>query len=753
MSSKDIQAAYKQRLKWRCENDLIFFARYIFKTVYNKRFEPNVHHHEIAAALKKVETGEYPNLVINIAPRHSKTEIVVKMWMAQTFARNHQAQFIHTSYSDDLALDNSSAVREIIQSKPFQDLWPTEIDNSTAAKKLWRIKNGGGVRSAASGGAITGFGAGVMGYQHGDLFAGACVIDDPLKPDAAYSKTERDKVNNRLANTIKSRRNSPHTPIVIVMQRLHADDPTGFVLSGALGIDFHHLKIKTLADDGTALWPLIITAPELIRMREADRYTFASQYQQEPTPAEGGLIKIEWFRRYRVLPAAYDMIIQSWDTASKGAEHNDPSVCTVWGIVGNQYYLLDVYRQRVEYPALKRAVVAMADKWNPHTVLIEDKSSGQSLIQDLRNETRLPIVAQMPEGDKITRVMRVSSMVESGACFLPDSAPWLIDYENELALFPNIGHDDQCLIAGTKIKTICGTKNIEDIVAGDKVLTPFGFQRVTASGCTGVKPIVSAVNLTGTGGHPVFTIDSGFKRLDTITQLNNLLEHNLCGWIKIILLKSLSSAEFFTEEWAGAKDITYHNQKQMLAEKTRRGCMLLFGSIILDALCRRDTKLITRMAIHSTACLKILSAYLLNCTGNYLKNLINREQSKILKTLGIWQRLGIKAKRAWLGIKNTPTTACTKIHSESKENALIVAMSSPPSIEHQSTAIINAEANIDGRTKNCIHGEPVYNLTVANAKCYFANGVLVHNCDSTSQFLNYMKGKANAARPQSRLLR
>jgi len=115
----------------------------------------------------------------------------------------------------------------------------------------------------------------------------------------------------------------------------------------------------------------------------------------------------------------------------------------VWGIVGNQYYLLDLYRARIEYPALKRAVYSMADKWAAHTILIEDKASGQSLIQDLRNESKMPIIPVMPVADKTTRVMRISAMIESGMCFLPDSAPWMLDLEHELAVFPNGTHDDQ----------------------------------------------------------------------------------------------------------------------------------------------------------------------------------------------------------------------------------------------------------------------------------------------------------------------
>lgn len=468
LNSDEIQDNYVARLRQRCEEDLIFFTKYIFKEFYNKPFIVNFHHVMIAEALKKIETGEYENLVINIAPRMSKTELVVKMWMAQSFAKNPQAQWIHTSYSDDLALDNSAAVREIIQSDAFQALWPTELDDAISAKKLWRIKNGGGVRSAASGGAVTGFGAGIMGYKRGDLFSGACVVDDPLKPDDGHRKTERDRVNARFNNTLKSRRNSPHVPIVIVMQRLHEDDPTGFVLSGAMGLNFTLLKIPTLTESGESFWPLMITAEDLVRMKESDRYTFASQYQQDPTPAEGGIIKTDWFQRYRVLPPKWDMVVHSWDTASKGADHNDPSVCTVWGVSGNQYLLLDVYRERVEYPALKRAVENMAAKWMPDAVLIEDKSSGQSLIQDLKSATRLPVIARVPHSDKLSRMMGVSSFIESGACLLPETAFWLIDFEHELACFPNGAHDDQVdsvsqFLTYMKEKSYAGTPNVRRI--------------------------------------------------------------------------------------------------------------------------------------------------------------------------------------------------------------------------------------------------------------------------------------------------
>jgi predicted phage terminase large subunit-like protein len=430
-------------IKWRCENDLLFFTRYFFKELQGRKFIVNSHHHAIVDALEKVERGEYENLVINIAPRYGKSELVVKMWMAQTFARNPAAVFVHVRYSDQLALDNSAYVKEIIQCEAFQRLWPVAIKEDAAAKGLWKTTAQGGVKAGSSGGPVTGFGAGSIDYHPGDLFAGAIISDDPLKPDDAGSPTLRDKVNWRFSNTLKSRRNGRHTPIVLVMQRLHQDDPSGFALSGRLGMPFHHLQIKTLQDDGTALWPAMHTADELLAMKEHDRYTFASQYQQEATPSQGGVFQLSLFKRYSVMQAHYEQIVQSWDTAAKAKDANDPTCCTTWGVTKTGYDLLDVFVKRMEFPEIKRSIVSQAMKWNPSAILIEDKSTGESLIPMLRLETRLPIQAVMPVGDKETRARAESESVASGLVSLPEAAPWLLDYEQELALFPNSSHFDQ----------------------------------------------------------------------------------------------------------------------------------------------------------------------------------------------------------------------------------------------------------------------------------------------------------------------
>mgnify|MGYP006421295663 FL=1 len=158
---------------------------------------------------------------------------------------------------------------------------------------------------------------------------------------------------------------------------------------------------------------------------------------------EGGLIKAAWFDRYSQPLAHYRRIVHSWDTGIKDGDNNDPSVCTIWGEHPNGYHLLHVHRERAIYPDLKRAVKENATLYPPDLVLIEDKASGQSLIQDMKRETRLPVVSIDPKGNKIDRLVEVSGIIESGLVALPESAPWLLDYELEMTIFPLAAHDDQ----------------------------------------------------------------------------------------------------------------------------------------------------------------------------------------------------------------------------------------------------------------------------------------------------------------------
>lgn len=303
------------------------FTKFFFR-VRRESFLSGEHHALIDAALTKLERGELRNaagkrvnnLLITIAPRFGKTQFISIDWPARCIAKNPRAKFIHLSYSDDLALDNSAKCRETIATPEYQNLWPVKIKSDTDSKKKWYTEEGGGMYATAAGGPVTGFGAGSLADVAGEvkndefddffagaaedidpsLFYGAIIIDDPIKVEDAESEKERNKVNKRLNSTIKSRRNSRNTPIVIVMQRVHDDDMAGFVLAGGMEEEFYHLNIPA-ADfkTKTSVWPAKHTFEELVALKKADHAVFMSQYMQDPTPEEGTFFKKEYFEGTR----------------------------------------------------------------------------------------------------------------------------------------------------------------------------------------------------------------------------------------------------------------------------------------------------------------------------------------------------------------------------------------------------------------------------------------------------------------------
>jgi predicted phage terminase large subunit-like protein len=302
------------------------------------------------------------------------------------------------------------------------------------------------------GGVLTGRGADII------------LIDDPLKPDQALSEVGRKAVNDWYDNTLLSRLNNKSTGcIIIVMQRLHEDDVVGHVRDQD---DWTILSFPAIAEEaeeasyltpyglrrfvrkkGEALHPDRETAREFDLMRgRIGLYNFSCQYQQRPIPVSGNLVQREWLRFYDPSQRLEKWrIVLSWDTASKTSELNDYSVGTVWSVEGDKYYLLDVVRERLNYPDLKRTIIRRASQYSSPTILIEDRSSGTPLIQDLQNENALRVVEYKPPAgaDKVMRLHACSDRFENGRVLLPREAPWLDDYITELISFPGSKHDDQ----------------------------------------------------------------------------------------------------------------------------------------------------------------------------------------------------------------------------------------------------------------------------------------------------------------------
>jgi len=249
--------------------------------------------------------------------------------------------------------------------------------------------------------------------------------------------------------------------IVIVMQRVHMDDLAGFVTSQSDEWEVLNLPAIAEVDEvipisdtkihrrrvGEALSPVREPLSVLEHMKaQLGSDAFSAQYQQMPVPPGGAMIKREWIKRYTELPLQNErsLILQSWDTASKGGPQNDFSVCTTWFISHDRRrYLIDVWRKRVDYPELKAAVRALALRHAANRVLVEDAGAGTSLVQELLGDVD-GILAVKPDRDKITRMSVVSAKFQSGLVFLPERAHWLADFEAELFAFPGSRHDDQC---------------------------------------------------------------------------------------------------------------------------------------------------------------------------------------------------------------------------------------------------------------------------------------------------------------------
>jgi predicted phage terminase large subunit-like protein len=318
-------------------------------------------------------------------------------------------------------------------------------------------KRAGGCYAVPLGGTITGFRAGHMAPG----FQGAIIIDDPLKPEDAFSEARLKAANRRLSDTVRSRKANPETPVILIMQRIHVDDPTAYALSGQIGgLEFELIKIPALNDDGTSYWPYKEPAEELIAWRDANPYTFAGQMQQEPMVLGGTIFRGEWFRYWATLPEITTVKVFA-DTAMKTAERNDFSVFQVWGLGADGWiYLLDQVRGKWAAPQLRDEAEAIWKKWQgrpmgeevpyPSAFVVEDKASGTGLIQSLQQETAIPVVPIQREIDKLVRAMSTAPTIQAGRVFLPDPdfqpRDWLPEYLAEFLQFNAEGthkFDDQ----------------------------------------------------------------------------------------------------------------------------------------------------------------------------------------------------------------------------------------------------------------------------------------------------------------------
>lgn len=449
-------------IRLKCENDFSFFVRFMFYHQYNVKFRFSWHHTKICKTLEDVFLGKITHLIVNMPPRYSKTELIVKLFSAWCFMKNSSCEFIHLSYSDPLALSNSNAVKDIIKSDAFRLLWPNiVIRTDMDSKKAWGTSEGGVFYATSAGGSVTGFGAGKVDEKKPDgsfNFGGAIIIDDPLKPDDAKSNVKRKSVNDRWDETIKSRTNNDSTPVIVVMQRLHDDDFCGMLLGDDSGeYNWYVLNLPAILDEGEeterALWPDKHSIEKLKLMRKKNPYVFNGQYMQSPAPLGGGIFKEKDWQYYNGDGPLFSYRVIVADTALKAKTYNDYSVMQCWGVTKDGLgYLIDQIRGKWESPELKRRAVSF---WNKHksgsngrlrVFGIEDKASGTGLIQSLKSEERIPVCGIKADVDKVTRALDAAPKIENGFIFLPEGAEFLSEYVQEFSAFTaddTHKHDDQ----------------------------------------------------------------------------------------------------------------------------------------------------------------------------------------------------------------------------------------------------------------------------------------------------------------------
>ncbi len=464
------------------ETSHVDFCRFFFKRTFSERFQVGPHHELIARhvvdPLLRMELDP-PRVIINIPPGYTKTMEVVIMFVARALGLFPSARFIHTSFSDTLVADNSTNIRDIILGREYQALWPMAVRNDVGKKGLWRTTAGGGMLAAPAKGTITGFRAGRLNK---DEFTGALIIDDPLKPDDAFSKAERQRVNMRFNNTMRSRLAHEGVPIIVVMQRLHQDDLSGFLLKGGSGDYWHHLNLPVMIDNAAAypaeythgipidhglpdgpLWDVKHDRRQ-IEILKADEFVFAAQYMQNPMALGGAIFRREHLQFHTSTPNLLYRTIYA-DTAQKDDEQHDYSVFQCWGFgADRKAYLLDQMRGKWKAPELKANAEAfwakhLADKANGRGTLramkIEDKVSGTYLLQSLKG---IPVIGiERDTRDKVMRAMDVAPSFAAGLVSVPKDAPWLPDYISELLSFPGGDHDDQVDPTVDAIKDMIGT--------------------------------------------------------------------------------------------------------------------------------------------------------------------------------------------------------------------------------------------------------------------------------------------------------
>lgn len=444
-----LEAVAREQRRRLLESNFLFFVFFVFYKVYKRSFKLNWHHRVICRVLERVRAQELTHVVINIAPRYTKTELLI-CFQAWCYAKQKSDVFLALSYSEKLAAKNSLNVQSIISSSAFQEYWPMKFTKEQRGKTLWSIEDGGEVYAGNTGGAVTGFGAG----RPENSWGGAMIIDDPQKVDDAQYETKRKHIKDNFDNTLVSRLNNPSkTPVILIMQRIHEDDLTGHVLSDECYLDFEHFSYAALKEEetswldrrrkGEALWPEKHSTSDLKKIEKRNPSYFVGQLQQRPAPQEGMLIKVEWIRYYDSPPPTFSKgIYVSVDMNAK--EDGTSNACfATYGINDNDIYLLKQLVGKWSF-GMAETHLKMFVPSNYRAIIVEEFANGLAMISQLRKKYH-SVIPIRPNNSKVFRMNEVAGLYASGNVWYPNPKrhSWVKEHVKEVVTFPKAKYDDR----------------------------------------------------------------------------------------------------------------------------------------------------------------------------------------------------------------------------------------------------------------------------------------------------------------------
>jgi predicted phage terminase large subunit-like protein len=439
----DAQLYKLEKLKDRelCQEKFIKFVERVWPT-----FISGAHHKRMAEAFERVANGTCKRLIINMPPRHTKSEFASYLLPAWFLGKFPHKKVIQASNTGELAVGFGRKVRNLVDSDVYNAIFPNlALQQDSKAAGRWNTSKGGDYFAIGVGGTVTGKGADVL------------IIDDPHSEQEAAMAASNPDIYDKVYEWYTSgprQRLQPGGAIVIVMTRWAARDLTGQVLKSAAqrsGEEWEVIEFPAILPSGNPVWPQFWSREELEALREElPNSKWQAQYQQNPIGNESAIVKRDWWKWWeKDDPPVCDYVLQSWDTAFEKTQRADYSAGTTWGIFNCEednfapnIILLNTYKKRVEFPELKRDVMREYNEYEPDSLIVEKKASGAPLIYDLR-AMGIPVQEYTPgKGqDKIARLNSVSDIIASGKVWVPQTR-WAEELVDEVAAFPSGEHDD-----------------------------------------------------------------------------------------------------------------------------------------------------------------------------------------------------------------------------------------------------------------------------------------------------------------------